>query len=135
MSARHRTLAALLLVGAAAPAFAQGGRADGAYPSTVFCEAASGLPATRERITVTVEGGRATYAYRAGGVTESGSGTVVVGRLTLEGRGRGAAGAYEARYAGELGGRGGLLTGAQVTARGGGAGRRACQMTVGIGRD
>lgn len=120
--------AVLLAVALAVSGTSLAQRADGEYPATLFCEAGAGTPSTRDQFTLSVAGGRASYALDGG--RETGSGTLGPGALALSGRGRNAGTAYEARYSGEIGGRGGLLTGERK------AGGRVvrCQMTVGSGR-
>ena len=74
--------------------------------------------------------GRSTYLFRNSAGRESGTGTLTGRRLVLVGSGTGPGGAWQARYAGEIAGTGGLLVGQQTS----GAGRRACQLTLGDGR-
>ena len=118
-------------------------RADGQYPVVLFCDKLPfGAGTLRDTFTLTVAGGRATYtrgltfadAPNAAGVTETGSGTVSGGRLVLAGRAKGKTFSYEARYAGEIAGQGGLLTGRQDWTYAGKASSRTCQMTIGNGR-
>lgn len=118
--------AAGFVTGLAAPEAVAQARADGNYPTILSCEAASGVPASRDTFTLTVAAGRASYSIAG---RETGDGAVSAGRLTLTGRGGGSR-PYEARYSGAIGGRGGLLVGVQTR----GSARRACQMTIGDGR-
>ena len=113
-----------------APPVALAQTADGTYPGTLACDAGSGAGALRAAGTVTVSGGRATYEFRVGSGRETGAGALAGRRLTLSGSGRGAAGAYQATYAGEVTGRGGLLIGSQT---GQGGTKRACQLILGDG--
>ncbi|MBV9079175.1 MAG: hypothetical protein JO048_17060 [Methylobacteriaceae bacterium] len=109
----------------AGPALAQ--RADGTYPATLACDAAPGARGVlRAPATVEIGAGRARYSIRSEGGTETGSGTLDGRQLVLSGRGRG----YEARYAGEVRGQGGLLTGSHT----GAGGTRRCQLLIGDGR-
>jgi hypothetical protein len=113
-----------LLSGAAA----QAQRADGTYPVTLACDAAGGSGPVRASGTATIGDGRGTYEIRIGSARETGSGALAGGRLSLAGKGPG----YEARYAGDVSGRGGFLTGTQ-TGTGGNAFRRSCQFILGGG--
>lgn len=108
------------------PASAQ--RADGTYPVRLACDAAGGAGPVRASGTATVGGGRGTYEIRLGSGRETGTGTLSGGRLSLAGKGPG----YEARYSGDVSGRGGFLTGYQ-TAGGEKGFRRACQFILGDG--
>lgn len=123
------TLTALL------PAAAQA-QAEGDFPASILCDPmplASG-PA-RDTLRVAITGGRASYSRRLpGGGTETGSGVLAGRTLTLTGSGRGPGFIYTARYSGEAGGRGGLLTGRQSWTRGDRTADRACQLTLGDGR-
>ena len=137
--------ALVLAAGAAVPtgtARAQA-RADGQYPVVLFCDKLPfGTGTLRDTFTLAVAGGRATYtrkltfadAPNAAGASETGSGTVSAGRLVLAARVKGKGFSYEARYAGEIAGQGGLLTGRQDWTYAGKASSRTCQMTVGNGR-
>ena len=80
-------------------------------------------------MTLEITGGRASYSFQTDLGTERGTGAMTGGTLSLVGRGPGRGG-YEARYSGAISGRGGLLTGIH-TAKGF---RRACQISVGLGR-
>ena len=127
MSLNRTVLLAALAIGAGEAA-AQS-RADGTYPGFLVCEALAFVPASRDPVILEVAGGRATLSRTSGG-RESASGAVGGGQLVLTGGGAG----FTSRYAGEVGGRGGLLTGVQTWTRSGGTHRRACQLTVGNGR-
>jgi hypothetical protein len=130
---KRRPIACGTLFGALLVAVAQGGpaqaqRADGTYPVTLACDAGGGSAPVRASGTATIGGGRGTYEIRVGSGRETGSGTLAGGRLTLSGKGPG----YEARYAGDVSGRGGFLSGIQ-TGAGGKSFRRACQFILGDG--
>lgn len=131
------TLAALWAVGQASGAFAQ---AQGAFPGTLACSpatAGSGV-GFRQNVTVTIEGGRATYTFGAAlpsgasaSGTETGGGTLSPDRsLALAGRAEGRGYSYRSRYSGQVSGRGGMLTGTQTWS----SGSRTCQLTLGDGR-
>jgi hypothetical protein len=128
----HRRIACAAFAAAAfaavvnGPAHAQ--RADGTYPVILACDAAGGSGPVRASGTATIGGGRGTYEIRLGSGRETGSGALAGGRLGLVGKGPG----YEARYAGDVSGRGGFLTGYQ-TGAGGKSFRRACQFILGDG--
>ncbi|NNM71443.1 hypothetical protein [Enterovirga aerilata] len=120
-----------LLVGALAAAplgSAHAQRADGTYPAILACDGGGGSGPVRASGTATIGGGRGSYEIRVGSGRETGSGALAGGRLSLSGKGPG----YEARYAGEVSGRGGFLTGYQ-TGAGGKSFRRACQLILGDG--
>ena len=118
-------MAAFLTV--VAPA-AHAQRADGTYPVILACDAAGGSGPVRASGTATIGGGRGSYEIRFGSGRETGSGTLAGGKLSVAGKGPG----YEARYAGDVSGRGGFLTGYQTGAGGRGS-RRTCQMILGDG--
>lgn len=117
--------AAALAMGGAA---AQAQRADGTYPVVLACDAAGGAGPVRASGTATIGAGRGSYEIRIGSGRETGRGTLGGGKLSLAGKGPG----YEARYAGDVSGRGGFLTGVQ-TGAGGKSFRRACQFILGDG--
>lgn len=114
------------------------GRAEGTYPGTLFCERTPFLAPSRDPVTLTVANGKASFSRALtgveGGGTEAAGGVVQGGRLVLSGGAKGRGAAFESRYEGEIGGRGGLLTGVQTWTRGGQTVRRACQLTIGSGR-
>jgi hypothetical protein len=103
--------------------------AEGTYPGLLFCEATASSDPVRTAVTVTVIGGKAMYSAAPEGGAENGTGTLTAGQLTLTGRGSGRR-PYEARYAGQASGRGGLLTGFHT----GKGFKRACQISIGQGR-
>lgn len=121
---RRATLATFLLLPAGA-ALAQG-RADGAYPATLLCEAGAGLPGLRASLVVEIVAGKARYSVPTPAGPETGEGTLSAGTLVLTGRTR----RWQARYSGQVDGQGGLLTGRQTAP----AGARACQLSLGNGR-
>lgn len=137
-----RGLIALAATVAASAALGQT-RADGAYPATIFCEQ---LPFTagpaRDRFSVEIAGGKARYtrkltaadAPEVAGAVESGGGALAGRTLSIATRATGKAASFEARYSGEVDGRGGLLTGLQVWKQGGKTHNRRCQVTLGDGR-
>ena len=106
-----------------APANAQ--RADGTYPLTLACDAGGGSAPVRASGSATIGDGRGTYEIRVGAARETGSGILSAGKLSLVGKGPG----YEGRYAGDVSGRGGFLTGYQT----GKGFRRPCQVILGGG--
>lgn len=106
------------------PSLAHAQRADGTYPVTLACDGGGSAP-VRASGTATIGEGRGTYEIRLGGGRETGGGTLTGIKLVLAGRGPG----YEARYAGDVSGRGGFLTGTQS----GGKVRRNCQFILGDG--
>lgn len=116
------TCAACLL----GPAAAHAQAAEGTYPGTLSCDARPDARAVRAPVTVEIERGRAHYTVRTDGGVETGGGAMTGRQLALTGRGNG----YEVRYAGEVSGTGGILTGFR-TAKGS---RRPCQMLLGSGR-
>ncbi len=118
--------ACLLATSSISPAQAQ--RADGTYPATLACDAGGGSGPIRASGTATIGGGRGTYEVRIGSGRETGTGVLSGGRLNVSGKGPG----YEARYAGDVSGRGGFLTGYQA-GTGGKSFRRACQLILGDG--
>lgn len=124
-----KTAALVFAASLSVPTLAFAQKAEGSYPGTLFCEAGAGMAAAKVAVTVEILDGRATYAFRTGAGTETGGGTMAGRQLVMTGR-SGGRGAYEARYAGEVSGQGGLLTGTQ-TGRGF---RRACQISLGNGR-
>ena len=103
-------------------------RADGTYPVTLACDAAGASGPVRASGTATIGDGRGSYEIRMGSGRETGSGVLAGGKLSLTGKGPG----YEARYAGDVSGRGGFLSGIQ-TGAGGKSFRRACQFILGGG--
>ena len=124
-----RTIAALAVWAGAAmpgPAFAQAA-AEGTYPGTISCDPGpNARGAIRGQITVEISGRRARYTAPSEGSPESGSGSMTGRQLVLTGQGRG----YEARYVGEVGGQGGMLTGTRT----GSGSWRNCQVLLGNGR-
>lgn len=123
---------ALFTVWGATAALAQ---AQGDYPATLFCEAGGGAGPIRHSFIVAIAGGRATYAIRALDGSESGTGSLAGSRLVVTATGRQGGTAYTARYAGEVGGRGGTLTGSRTLGTGARAVTRACQFVLGDGRN
>lgn len=120
-------LAFALLLPAAGAAEAQS-----VFPATLACDA-SGPGEPRERSSFELRlgaDGRANYSVRIGKRTETGSGLLAGSRLSLTGASPGGEG-HSAYYSGEIGGRGGVLTGTR-TATGSGR-RRACQVILGDG--
>lgn len=103
--------------------------AEGSYPGALVCDATDGGKPFRGPVTLEITGGKASYSFQTDLGTERGSGAMNGGTLSLVGRGPGRGG-YEARYSGGISGRGGLLTGMQT----GKSFRRACQISVGLGR-
>jgi hypothetical protein len=129
-------LAALALnggtVSAAAPLHLA--QAESTFPGSLFCEASGSMPALRAPVTVAITGRTASYTVQAPGGAERGTGQLDSARgITLAGGSTGASG-YGARYAGEVGGRGGLLTGTHTSKAGSKSVTRRCQMTLGDGR-
>lgn len=124
---RHLALALAFLALSAGGALAQ---AQGTYPATLFCEGSSGSAPLRESLTVEIESGRAVYSVKSRSANETGRGSLEGRRLVLTGSGRVSGTAFTSRYAGEVSGRGGTLTGSQV----GGGKTRACQFVLGDGR-
>lgn len=123
-------VAALALISSLAgstTAFAQA--AEGSYPGMLFCEAGAGSGAIRIPIIVEIARGRASYDIGTAGLREKGVGALAGSQLVLTGRGTGRT-PYEARYVGQVSGRGGLLTGTQS----GKGFSRSCQMSIGQGR-
>lgn len=134
------------------PALGQG-RAEGRYPALLSCDA---LPFTagplRDPFMLEISSGKAAYSRRlpaadapdAAGGTETGTGTLAGGRLSLTGKGvgkgsgvgdgNGRAASFESRYLGEVSGMGGLLTGIQSWTYRGRSYERRCQISVGNGR-
>ncbi len=113
-------------VAIAGAAFAQTA-AEGTYPGTISCDPGPDAHgATRGPISVEILGGRARYIVEGRVGQEAGIGSMMGRQLVLAGQGRG----YEARYAGEVGGQGGMLTGT----RSGSGSRRNCQILLGNGR-
>lgn len=100
-------------------------RADGTYPVTLACDGGGGSAPVRASGTATIGGGKGSYEVRTAGGRETGGGTLSGLKLSLAGKGPG----YEARYSGDVSGRGGFLTGTQS----GGKGRRNCQFILGDG--
>ncbi|WP_375457631.1 hypothetical protein [uncultured Enterovirga sp.] len=129
-----------LLVGADAQAQ---GRAEGSYPAVISCDK---LPFTagsvRDRFVLEITSGKAAYSRKltsadgpdAAGGTETGTGRLSGGRLSLSGRAKTKSGSFEARYIGEVSGTGGLLTGIQTWTYRGQSYQRPCQISVGDGR-
>jgi hypothetical protein len=117
-------------------------QADSTFPGMLFCEATGPLPAARVPVSVSIDGTRASYSFPApsesgapSSANETGSGTLGANRqFVLTGAAGGRGFSYQARYAGELSGRGGLLTGTQTGKAGGKSFTRRCQMTLGNGR-
>lgn len=119
--------AAALCAGVAMPGAAFAQAAEGTYPGTISCDPGpNARGAVRGPITVEISGGRARYNVSGEGGLESGGGSMMGRQLVLTGKARG----YEARYAGEVGGRGGMLTGTRT----GSGSRRDCQILLGNGR-
>jgi hypothetical protein len=97
-------------------------------------------PARREPITIEIAGSVARYRHTvldedgtAGVGMETGEGTIGKdGRVTLVGAWKGRSGlyAYEARYSGTLGAKGGELAGLQAWTIHGRKGERGCTMTL-----
>jgi hypothetical protein len=108
-------LAALALnggtVSAAAPLHLA--QAESTFPGSLFCEASGSMPALRAPVTVAITGRTASYTVQAPGGAERGTGQL---------------------DAGEVGGRGGLLTGTHTSKAGSKSVTRRCQMTLGDGR-
>ena len=101
--------------------------AEGTYPGIISCDPGpNARGAMRGQITVEISGRQARYAVPGDGSPESGSGSMTGRQLVLTGQGRG----YEARYVGEVGGQGGMLTGTRT----GSGSRRNCQVLLGNGR-
>lgn len=124
-----RRIAALALwAGVVMPGMASAqAAAEGTYPGTISCDPGpNARGAIRGQITVEISGGRAHYTAPGEGSPESGSGSMSGRQLVLTGQGRG----YEARYIGEVGGQGGMLTGTRT----GSGSRRNCQVLLGNGR-
>ncbi len=100
------------------------------------------MAATRIPVSVTFEAGQARYSFPApspagepSGTPETGGGRLGQGReVVLTGTAKGRGVAYQARYAGAVSGRGGMLTGTQAGTAGGKSFTRRCQMTLGDGR-
>ena len=107
-------------------------QAQGTYPATLACDPTPG--AGRERAPLELRlgaDGQASYRARlASRGVETGSGVLAGRRLVLTGSLAGPAG-HAARYAGEITGRGGLLTGTRTPNGGGKA--LACQVILGDG--
>ncbi len=123
-----RVIAALALCAGLMPGtvFAQAA-AEGTYPGTISCDPGpNARGAVRGPITVEIVGGRARYNVPGEGGPEAGSGSMTGRQLVLAGRGSG----YDARYTGEVGGQGGMLTGTRT----GSGSRRNCQVLLGNGR-
>lgn len=118
------------LVAVLAPGCVTAQQADGTYPARLACDAGFGGAAIRAPVTVAISGGRAQYEFRLGAGRETGAGTFSGRTLSLSGSGRGSSGSYQARYSGEVTGRGGLLTGTHTGSSGA---RRACQLVLGDG--
>jgi hypothetical protein len=117
-------------------------QAESTFPGTLFCEASGTIAAVRVPVSVSIDGTRANYSFPApsesGGAssaTETGTGVLGANRqFVLSGAASGRGLSYQAHYAGELSGRGGLLTGTQTGKAGGKSFTRRCQMTLGNGR-
>lgn len=134
-----RPLLSAAILGLALPAIALA-QAESTFPGTLSCDPLPSAKAPlRVPVTVRIAGGRATYASAAQGSagengTETGAGTLSIDRrLLLSGQGNARGFAYTARYAGEVGGRGGLLAGTQTWTIGGKSQSRACQLVLGNG--
>lgn len=108
------------------------------FPATLACDALPTRPdPMRAQGTLTVTGKTVRYSLQVraadggSGTTETGNGMMSEnGRLSLNGSAKGTGG-YQTRYVGEIGGRGGRLTGEQTGTAQGKPFRRACQMIVG----
>jgi hypothetical protein len=117
-------------------------QADSTFPGTLFCEATGAMAPVRVPLSVAIDGTRASYSFPApsesggsSGANEIGSGVLGANRqFVLSGAASGRGLSYQARYSGELSGRGGLLTGTQTGKAGGKSFIRRCQMTLGNGR-
>lgn len=117
-------------------------QAESTFPGTLFCEASGTVAAVRVPVSVALDGPRARYSFAAPSEAGTPSSTLETGsgaldsnrRLTLSGSASGRSVSYQARYAGDLSGRGGLLTGTQTGKAGGKTFTRRCQMTLGNGR-
>jgi hypothetical protein len=111
------------------------------FAGTLSCaKSAFAKPARREPITVEVTGGAARYRHTvlnedgtAGVGMETGEGTIGKdGKVALAGawKSQGGVYAYEARYAGTLGAKGGELAGNQAWTIHGRKGERSCTIKV-----
>ena len=112
-------------------------QAEGDFPATILCDP---LPfpsgPARDAFRLDIARGRASYSRQiAGGGSETGSGILTGRSLVLTGSGKGRGFTYTARYAGDVGGRGGTLAGSQTFSRAGQATGRRCQVAIGDGRE
>jgi hypothetical protein len=115
----------LALVIVLLPSAGSAQRADGTYPLRLACDAGGGSGIVRATGTATIGGGQASYEIRIGSGRETGAGVLASGKISLTGKGPG----YEARYGGDVSGRGGFLSGYQT----GKGFRRVCQLVLGEG--
>ena len=136
LTTRIALAASLLLAPGAACA-----QMAGSVPGMLLCDGAPGMTAARVPVTITMAEDHITYAFAAPGPSgqpsgkESGGGAFAPGRpVVLTGSARGAGFSYQARYSGDIAGRGGLLGGTQTGTADGHSFTRRCQMSLGNGR-
>ena len=143
MRAAGTTAAILLTAGLVAELIASSARAQNAerLVGTLSCgKSTFAKPARREPITIEIAGSVARYRHTvlnedgtAGVGVETGEGAIGKdGQVTLMGswKSRGGLYAYEARYSGTLGARGGELAGHQAWTIHGRKSERSCTMTL-----
>jgi hypothetical protein len=143
MRAAGTTAAALLAAGLAAESVVNSAlaQAPDRFVGTLSCPKSTfAKPARREPVTIEIAGNVARYRHTvlnedgtAGVGMETGEGTIGKdGRVTLAGAWKSRSGlyAYEARYAGTLGAKGGELSGVQAWTIHGRKGERGCTMTL-----